>query len=910
MNRIRLRLYFTILMLGSVCTLWGQLPEDFYETEVSGDFTFPMGLTFDHEGRMFVWEKAGKVQIMDTSGTILPEPLIDISEEVMNWKDNGLTGFALDPDFETNGYFYLLYAADLHYLKFYGTAEYHPDSMTTNTATIGRVTRYTADPASGFTQVLEGSRKILIGETLSTGIPLMYAFHGLGTLIFGNDNTLLISCGDATSNGGIDIGGDSLGTFVSAALEDGIIAEDQDIGSYKSQYLGSYSGKVIRIDPETGDGLASNPFYDAAAPRSPQSRIWALGFRNPYRISVKPNTGSHYPEDGDPGTIMVGDVGNGKWEELNIVKRGGQNFGWPIFEGNGRMWGFQVADVPENKMAPNPLFGAGCDQEYFNFRDLLSRPQKEEDPVFSNPCDPFQEIPVSAFPMVESLATLVWNNSKWNPPARAIIPGFGDDGGVASFDINTTESGVQGEHFEGYSSLAGAHYDATVYPEAYQGSYFAVDFSGWIRQLEFDENDKLLSVQGFHDNATDIIHLALNPHDGLLYYIDLFGKVKKIAYGGNPPPVAKIQASQTYGPGPLTVSFDASESFDSNLPIVSYAWDFGDGSTSDAMQVEHTFTSPTQAPTSYTVTLTVADSLGATAQTSVIVSLNNTPPDARISSFEDGAFYPLDRTTLLRLAAEVSDAEHATDDLQYEWRVFFHHNEHFHPEPVDMNPLTYTLISPLGCQDELYWYRIELTVTDPAGLSTVDSREIYPYCDGPFIAFAELMAETQETSIKLDWELEIEEDVVLYEVQRSSDFYHFESIGRVDPMSSGFKYSFEDTTPLRGNNIYRIKAQKQDGAYDYSNFATANYPLIADIRVYPNPAGEAFEIDIKEAEAGIIGLELFNVAGIRLLNTQWPAEVGENFKKTILTGQLNNGMYFYKITNGKEELAGSLLIAK
>ena len=278
MNRVILIL---LVVFGMFDQMHAQLPEDFYDEIISTDFNFPMGLTFDHEGKMYVWEKEGKVQIIETSGSKLPEPLIDISEEVMNWKDHGLTGFALDPGFANNGYYYLLYAADLHYLKFYGTPEYSPDSMTINTATIGRVVRYKADPATNFTSTVEGSRKILLGETISNGIPLLYAFHGLGTLLVGEDGTLLISCGDATSNGGTDIGGDSHGTFASAAIAEGILGPDQDIGSYKSQYLGSYAGKILRIDAETGDGLSSNPFFDAENPRSPQSRTWGLGLQKP-----------------------------------------------------------------------------------------------------------------------------------------------------------------------------------------------------------------------------------------------------------------------------------------------------------------------------------------------------------------------------------------------------------------------------------------------------------------------------------------------------------------------------------------------------------------------------------------------------------------------------------------------------
>ena len=588
-----------------------QLPEAFYDEEVRNDFNFPMGLTFDEMSRMYVWEKGGRVLVIDSSGNRLPEPLIDIREEVMNWKDHGLTGFALDPDFQTNGYFYLLYAADLHHVKFYGTANYSPDSTTTNTATIGRVTRYTADPFTGFSTVREGSRKILLGESLTNGIPLLYAFHGLGSLIIGSDGTLLISCGDSTSNGGTDTGGDSLGTFVQAALEHGIIGPDQDIGSYKAQYIGSYAGKILRIDAETGDGLTSNPFYDPENPRSPQSRVWTLGLRNPYRISIKPDSGSHYPGEGDPGAIFIGDVGNGRWEELNIATKGGQNFGWPIYEGNSIMYSFQLTDVPLNRMAVNPLFASGnCTEEFFNFRDLLVRPKKDENPIFPNPCDPSQGIPATAYPMVESLSTIVWNNSKWNPPARALIPSFDVDGKVTDFEIIEEQSGVSGANFEGFSSLGGAFYTSDTYPEAYQGVYFAVDFSGWIQKMYFDEQYKLLSVEPFHNALKDIIHLELNPHDGLLYHVNLNGKVKKINYGGNPPPVPMIKASQFFGPGPLDIQFDASDSYSPTSPLVTYQWDFGDGITSDQIEPMHTFTSASAQPTAFTVTLTVVDELG------------------------------------------------------------------------------------------------------------------------------------------------------------------------------------------------------------------------------------------------------------------------------------------------------------
>ncbi|RME96953.1 MAG: hypothetical protein D6772_11100 [Bacteroidetes bacterium] len=114
----RLSLFALLCFLNAFTIVWAQddlvLPPEFYNEEVGDGWDMPVGLTFDTNGQGYVWEKAGRVFILTPEGKV-EEPLIDISEEVMNWSDLGLVGFALDPHFQMNGYYYLLYVVDRHY---------------------------------------------------------------------------------------------------------------------------------------------------------------------------------------------------------------------------------------------------------------------------------------------------------------------------------------------------------------------------------------------------------------------------------------------------------------------------------------------------------------------------------------------------------------------------------------------------------------------------------------------------------------------------------------------------------------------------------------------------------------------------------------------------------------------------
>ncbi len=380
------------------------LPDGFIEQPVGGTWDAAVGLAFDPNGRLYVWEKAGRVWIVEDD-VLLPGPFLNISEEVADWGSYGMLGFALSPNFLNNGYIYVLYAVDRHHLlncleppSGIGApvcnAQYNPTTNTFRAATIGRITRYTAIKPVGdldyrnATSVYADSRKVLLGESIDSGIPLLDNGHGVGSLVFGADGSLIASTGDTATPHGIDVGGGSgQSAYAAQGLMDGIITQKEDVGAFRSQLIDSLDGKLLRIDPITGDGLPSNPFYDADAPRAARSRVWALGLRNPFRFSRRPETGSHNIDDGDPGAFYIGDVGHAAWEDLNVATRPGMNFGWPIFEGLTAYEDYRVVRTP-NLDAPNPLFGTGgCAQQFFDFQDLIQQATLDPGASFLNPCD-------------------------------------------------------------------------------------------------------------------------------------------------------------------------------------------------------------------------------------------------------------------------------------------------------------------------------------------------------------------------------------------------------------------------------------------------------------------------------------------------------------------------------------------
>src|SRR5690606_9404101 len=121
----------------------------------------------------------------------------------------------------------------------------------------------------------------------------------------------------------------------------------------------------------------SNPWYDPNAPRSTRSRVWGLGLRNPFRMTIRKGSGVTDPALGRPGVLYIGDVGWTQWEDLHVCYEGGMNFGWPLYEGMEAQQSYMNSQT-QNQDAPNPLYdGLTCTQPYFRFMDLL----KQDTPI-------------------------------------------------------------------------------------------------------------------------------------------------------------------------------------------------------------------------------------------------------------------------------------------------------------------------------------------------------------------------------------------------------------------------------------------------------------------------------------------------------------------------------------------------
>ena len=327
-------------------------------TVVSG-LTQPTTLDWTPDGRyMMIAQKNGIVRVVD-NGTLLPTALINLSTQVNDISDRGMLGLAVHPNFPSTPYVYLLYTYDppeaaglegLGGLDGGGNRPARLVRVTVNPATM------VADPASMV--VLAGTNSTWAytsrPDTDSTGdrsIPPSGIVNGttivapadqidVGTQDndpdrpgIQNQNIRDYLAGDSTSHtiGALHFGSDGYLYFSNG---DGISYNFMDPRGIRVQDIDNLSGKMLRIDPITGQGVPGNPFFEASDPNSNQSKVFYYGLRNPFRFTFDPVT--TFP--------VIGEVGWNSWEEINTGVPG-TNFGWPYFEGPNRTGGYR--DLPQ-----------------------------------------------------------------------------------------------------------------------------------------------------------------------------------------------------------------------------------------------------------------------------------------------------------------------------------------------------------------------------------------------------------------------------------------------------------------------------------------------------------------------------------------------------------------------------------
>ncbi len=500
------------------------LPSNFFlENPVPGNtFNFPVCMAFLPDGRLLVGEKRGTVWVVQ-DGSKFPVPFWTRDVKVLDNGDRGLLGIAVDPNFASNRQVYFLFTVD-------------PDSngVDDDDDAYARLERYQVSLANPNLVDLS-TRVVLFGRNWTEGAGIGSSTHTVGALRWGIDGSLLVSVGDGAHFVGIDEGGRDPGMF-GAGKTDPL----EDIGAFRSQFLNSLDGKVLRINSVNGHGYSSNPYWDGN-PSSIQSRVWLYGFRNPFRFCVRPGTGATDPAAGDPGTLLMSDVGWETWEELNSFPTGGGNAGWPCYESAFSSALYEAANPAHSDCStiPNPAPHTPP-IAYWHHHDgsFSSQPGVQANAVASG---------------------LFYTGTSYPSTYQGALF-FGDFG----------QNWIQIAHLNGSDQLIdivpfGTDMDAPV------------DFAA-------------------HPITKDVYYIAIAAQEVRRIW---YGGGPP----GNNPPVAVISATPNVGCAPQNVSFSSAGSSDPDSdPIVGYSWVFGDGSGSTAANPSHNYTQPGNYSATLTVT--------------------------------------------------------------------------------------------------------------------------------------------------------------------------------------------------------------------------------------------------------------------------------------------------------------------
>ncbi|GAA1365816.1 carbohydrate-binding protein [Streptomyces beijiangensis] len=558
----------------------------------------------------------GMLRYTDAAGNTRTAGKLD----VYTHDEEGLQGVAADPGFAANRYLYLYYSPKL--------TTPAGDAPTTGTATDFAPWKGHLN-LSRFTLKTDGtldmaSEKVVLEVANDRG----QCCHVGGDIDFDAAGNLYLTTGDDTNPF------DSAGY---APLDERTDRNPQFDAQRSAGNTNDLRGKVLRIKPTAAGGYtvpAGNLFAPGTA--NTRSEIYAMGFRNPFRMSVDKATGTVYLGDYGPdaGSTDASRGPSGQVEFDRITAPG--NYGWPYCTGTNTA----------NETYGEYTFPSGPSAGKYNCAGGAAN-------------NSFRNTGQSTLP----------------PAKSAWIRYAGDAGSPPEFGSGS-ESPMGGPVYRYDANLN----SAVKFPQSLDGRFFAGEYGRkWIKAIEVKADGSPGVIEDFPWTGTQVMDEAFGP-DGALYVLD-YGTgannqaLYRIEYlaGSNRNPIAKAAADKVSGGVPLTVAFSSAGSSDPEGKSLTYAWDFGDGTGSTSANPSHTYT----VKGTFHPTLTVKDPEGLTGTASLVVTSGNTAPTVTLQSPTDGQLFSFGDTVPFQVTA--SDPEDGTVDCsKVKVTYLLGHDQHRH----------------------------------------------------------------------------------------------------------------------------------------------------------------------------------------------------------------------------------------
>ena len=651
----------------------GTVNANFEKVTLDDNTSAPFALDVAPDGRVFFTELVrGQIRVYEPqTGQVKTALTLD----VYSGGEDGLLGIAVDPDFATNRFIYVYYA---------------PQSVDNNNPAnwFSRVSRFTVGADSTIDPATE--RRII---EVPAGRGSDEPGHTGGGLGFDREGNLLLGVGDDVNPHSEPSGG-------YAPLSERTTDPRLHDARATSANTNDLRGKLLRITPSRTDTPgysvpAGNMFPEALDPGDKtRPEIYAMGFRNPFRFSVDPNTGwiglaDYAPDSGTNAPATRGPAGI---VEYNLIKQPG-NYGWPLCIGpnNGQVAG-----------GPAGLTGQYRDVEYLDgggtsvggFFDC------------ANPVnDSRYNTGLTNLPAVQAPVMYYGYTASTVPATIPAGGGLAPMGGPFYDFDPTLESDVK-------------------FPEFFDGKPF---FYEWSKNRIYsmmlnNDGTRLEQIYRFLPTETFLSpqDMKFGP-DGAMYTLEWgggFGRdnpnsgIYRVDYiNGSRSPIATATGTPDNGATPLTVFFDGTASRDPEGGALMYAWDFDGNGTTDA--TTPTVTHEYATAGAYSARLTVTDPAGKTGTTVIPITVGNSRPQVSFNGPVNGGF--IDWGDEVAWDVEVTDADGGVDESKIIVQPALGHDGHTHPTVAETGP-TGSVVTDLGgghSEDMKVFFALDARYTDP-----------------------------------------------------------------------------------------------------------------------------------------------------------------------------------------------------